>query len=77
MTIRNKLITHTVSLILLSLLAVGFAFDLIITDIYNNKAQEELNHSYQNFEKQLKEIKKDILSQTVQISTENLPTISF
>ncbi|MDH5484670.1 MAG: PAS domain-containing protein, partial [Gammaproteobacteria bacterium] len=68
MTIRNKLIVYAMTSILLALLAAGLSIDLIITDLYNKSAREELSDTYKNLNQQLSSIKNDMLAQTLQIA---------
>lgn len=70
MSIRNKLILYTFTSIFITLVIVGIAVNSILSNLYNNNAISELNHTYSRFQLQLNSIRNDILTQTLQISTD-------
>ena len=76
MTIRSKLIIYTFISISLTLIIVGVSINSIITELYNNNAQTELDRSYQDFKKNISDIKNNIRSLAIETST-NKPVIAL
>ena len=67
--LRNIVIFFTVSSILLTLVVVGVAINIVLSDLYGDRAQSELQHAYKLASEKLDRINKNISSQSLHLST--------
>jgi len=72
MSIRNKLIIYAFISSFFTLMVVGFLFDLVLTELYNNNAQTKLEYARDSFRLRVNSIEKNMRAQVLQSANNRL-----